>query len=113
MGAKYGCGKGQRLRVIGETCTLLQFDGGKTAPKNQEDKGWKWVTREEEQAKEMMQREKELEERRKQVEREKEDEANKWAELAREAEGCIAPVKDSKNDARRASKERSRSRSRR
>eukprot|EP00421_Protoceratium_reticulatum_P009645 CAMPEP_0168373920 /NCGR_PEP_ID=MMETSP0228-20121227/9035_1 /TAXON_ID=133427 /ORGANISM="Protoceratium reticulatum, Strain CCCM 535 (=CCMP 1889)" /LENGTH=774 /DNA_ID=CAMNT_0008386853 /DNA_START=51 /DNA_END=2375 /DNA_ORIENTATION=- len=47
--AKYGCGKGQRLRVIGETPALLQFEGGKTAPKNQEDKGWKWVMREEEE----------------------------------------------------------------
>merc|ERR1719197_850139 len=44
--AKYGCGKGQRLKVIGETGALLQFEGGKTAPKNQEDKGWKWVVRE-------------------------------------------------------------------
>merc|ERR1719284_1339021 len=46
---KYGCGKGQRLKVIGETGSLLQFEGGKTAPKNQEDKGWKWVLREEEE----------------------------------------------------------------
>jgi len=43
--AKYGCAKGQRLKVIGETDSLLQFEGGKTAPKNQEDRGWKWVLR--------------------------------------------------------------------
>merc|ERR1712232_1049593 len=49
--AKYGCGKGQRLRVIGETDTLLQFEDGKTAPKNHEDKGWKWVLKEGEGAK--------------------------------------------------------------
>ncbi|CAK9053617.1 unnamed protein product, partial [Durusdinium trenchii] len=41
--AKYGCSKGQRLRVIGETPALLQFEGGKTAPKNHEGSGWKWV----------------------------------------------------------------------
>mmetsp|Transcript_19259 Transcript_19259/g.41488 ORF Transcript_19259/g.41488 Transcript_19259/m.41488 type:complete len:487 (-) Transcript_19259:17-1477(-) len=41
--AKYGCAKGQRLRCIGETGTLLQFEGGKTAPKDHEGKGWKWV----------------------------------------------------------------------
>ncbi|CAE7867295.1 nipblb [Symbiodinium microadriaticum] len=41
--AKYGCSKGQRLRVIGETPALLQFEGGKTAPKNHEGMGWKWI----------------------------------------------------------------------
>lgn len=41
--AKYGCSKGQRLRVIGETPALLQFEGGRTAPKNHEGSGWKWV----------------------------------------------------------------------
>eukprot|EP00439_Symbiodinium_sp_Y106_P026242 s4703_g3.t1 len=41
--AKYGCSKGQRLRVIGETSALLQFEGGKTAPKNHEGMGWKWI----------------------------------------------------------------------
>lgn len=49
--AKYGCSKGQRIRVIGETHSLLQFEGGKTAPKNHEDSGWKWVIREEEEVK--------------------------------------------------------------
>jgi len=49
--AKYGCSKGQRIRVIGETHALLQFEGGKTAPKNHEDSGWKWVIREEEEVK--------------------------------------------------------------
>lgn len=46
--AKYGCAKGQRLKVIGETGSLLQFEGGKTAPKNHENTGWKWVVRKEE-----------------------------------------------------------------
>ncbi|CAJ1361215.1 unnamed protein product [Effrenium voratum] len=41
--AKYGCSKGQRLQVIGETNALLQFEGGRTAPKNHEGTGWKWV----------------------------------------------------------------------
>jgi len=45
---KYGCGKGQRLKVIGETGNLLQFEGGRTAPKNHENTGWKWILREEE-----------------------------------------------------------------
>merc|ERR1712232_494308 len=45
---KYGYGKGRRLKVIGETGNLLQFEGGKTAPKNHENSGWKWVLREEE-----------------------------------------------------------------
>merc|ERR1712066_1150660 len=49
--AKYGCGKGQRLKVIGETGSLLQFEGGKTAPKNHEHTGWRWVLREEEEGK--------------------------------------------------------------
>ena len=44
--AKYGCSKGQRLQVIGETSALLQFEGGKTAPKNHEGTGWKWVIEE-------------------------------------------------------------------
>jgi len=48
--AKYGCGKGQRLRVIGETAVLVQFEGGKTAPQNHEGTGWRWVVREEEEA---------------------------------------------------------------
>ncbi|CAJ1362351.1 unnamed protein product [Effrenium voratum] len=47
--AKYGCSKGQRLKVIGETQALLQFEGGKTAPKDHEGSGWKWVIREEEE----------------------------------------------------------------
>jgi len=41
--AKYGCGKGQKLKVIGETSALWQFEDGKTAPKNHEGSGWKWV----------------------------------------------------------------------
>ncbi|CAK9074849.1 unnamed protein product [Durusdinium trenchii] len=49
--AKYGCSKGQRIRVIGETQSLLQFEGGKTAPINHEGSGWKWVIREEEEVK--------------------------------------------------------------
>lgn len=49
--AKYGCGKGQRLKVIGETGDLLKFEGGKTAPKIHEGTGWRWVMREEEQSK--------------------------------------------------------------
>lgn len=49
--AKYGCLKGQRARVIGETQSLLQFEGGKTAPKAHEGSGWKWVIREEEESK--------------------------------------------------------------
>lgn len=42
---KYGCTRGQRLRVLGETATLLQLDGGKTAPKNHEGSGYRWVMR--------------------------------------------------------------------
>merc|ERR1712066_282274 len=49
--AKYGCARGQRLRVIGETSALLQFEGGKTVPKNHEGSGFRWVFREEEEAK--------------------------------------------------------------
>eukprot|EP00930_Biecheleria_cincta_P054257 TRINITY_DN4024_c0_g4_i2.p1 TRINITY_DN4024_c0_g4~~TRINITY_DN4024_c0_g4_i2.p1 ORF type:complete len:388 (+),score=101.77 TRINITY_DN4024_c0_g4_i2:61-1224(+) len=49
--AKYGCFKGQRIQVIGESGSLLQFEGGKTAPKNHENLGWKWVIRAEEESK--------------------------------------------------------------
>lgn len=49
--AKYGCSKGQRMKVLGETGALLQFGEGKTVPKNHEGSGWKWVLRSSDQSK--------------------------------------------------------------
>lgn len=41
---KYGCVRGQRLQVIGESGTKLwKLEFEKTIPKNQENTGWKWV----------------------------------------------------------------------
>jgi len=48
--AKYGCSRGQRMRVIGETNGLLQFEGGKTVPKNHEGSGYRWVLQSGEEA---------------------------------------------------------------
>eukprot|EP00928_Gymnodinium_smaydae_P094856 TRINITY_DN803_c0_g1_i1.p1 TRINITY_DN803_c0_g1~~TRINITY_DN803_c0_g1_i1.p1 ORF type:complete len:396 (-),score=114.55 TRINITY_DN803_c0_g1_i1:66-1253(-) len=43
--AKYGCGGGQRLKVIGQTATIWQCEGGKTVPKAHNNSGWRWVMR--------------------------------------------------------------------
>eukprot|EP00927_Polykrikos_kofoidii_P013681 TRINITY_DN15947_c0_g1_i2.p1 TRINITY_DN15947_c0_g1~~TRINITY_DN15947_c0_g1_i2.p1 ORF type:complete len:377 (+),score=52.58 TRINITY_DN15947_c0_g1_i2:84-1214(+) len=42
---KYGCTRGQRLKVIGQKGEFWQCSGGKTMAKNQKDKGWRWVIR--------------------------------------------------------------------
>jgi len=47
LAKKYGCARGERLRVIGEKSVLWQFEGGKTAPKCHEGTGWRWVLAEE------------------------------------------------------------------
>lgn len=86
--AKYGCGKGQRFRVIGETSTLLQFEGGKTAPKDHENKGWRWVLREEEEAKLLAQRAAE-EQRRRAEQAAKEKAAREAAKKLAEEEAAI------------------------
>mmetsp|Transcript_35221 Transcript_35221/g.76934 ORF Transcript_35221/g.76934 Transcript_35221/m.76934 type:complete len:512 (+) Transcript_35221:81-1616(+) len=107
--AKYGCGKGQRLRVIGETGTLLQFEGGKTAPKNHEDKGWKWVMRIEEEAKLAAERaaeEAQLAEERRQREKKAAEEA---AKAAAAAAAALAARKGA--EALEAARRRQRSRS--
>lgn len=48
--AKFGCAAMQRLRVVGQTPTIWQCEGGKTIPKHN-NVGWRWVLNESEAAK--------------------------------------------------------------
>jgi len=48
--AKYGLARHERMRVVGETSSLWQFEGGKTVPKNHEGSGFRWVMRDEEES---------------------------------------------------------------
>eukprot|EP00747_Dinoflagellata_sp_TGD_P180211 gnl/TRDRNA2_/TRDRNA2_32277_c0_seq1.p1 gnl/TRDRNA2_/TRDRNA2_32277_c0~~gnl/TRDRNA2_/TRDRNA2_32277_c0_seq1.p1 ORF type:complete len:282 (+),score=52.79 gnl/TRDRNA2_/TRDRNA2_32277_c0_seq1:115-960(+) len=41
--AKYGCRRGDRLRVLGESRMLWKLEGGKTIPKIHDQIGWRWV----------------------------------------------------------------------
>eukprot|EP00928_Gymnodinium_smaydae_P070481 TRINITY_DN54307_c0_g1_i1.p1 TRINITY_DN54307_c0_g1~~TRINITY_DN54307_c0_g1_i1.p1 ORF type:complete len:286 (-),score=36.91 TRINITY_DN54307_c0_g1_i1:196-1053(-) len=41
--AKYGCHRGDRLRVNGSSAKLWKLDGGKTIPKDHMGTGWTWV----------------------------------------------------------------------
>lgn len=41
--ARYGCHRGDRLRVSGSSAKLWKLEGGKTIPKDHEGTGWTWI----------------------------------------------------------------------
>eukprot|EP00929_Paragymnodinium_shiwhaense_P112793 TRINITY_DN81067_c0_g1_i1.p1 TRINITY_DN81067_c0_g1~~TRINITY_DN81067_c0_g1_i1.p1 ORF type:complete len:303 (+),score=29.51 TRINITY_DN81067_c0_g1_i1:60-968(+) len=41
--ARYGCHRGDRLRISGSSAKLWKLEGGKTIPKDHEGTGWMWV----------------------------------------------------------------------
>lgn len=41
--AKYDCARGEKLRCIGEKKDIWQFEGKKSAPKNHEGQGYRWL----------------------------------------------------------------------
>lgn len=49
--ARYGCCRGDRICVVGESLKLWKLHGGSTIPKEHAGNGWKWVLKAEEDAK--------------------------------------------------------------